>query len=245
MQTIPTDRILKKLDEYLGQKDFDSAERHLKYWEADAKASGDLRGLLTVLNEQIGFYRKTDRKAEALSAAESALNTADKAGLSNSVTMGTTLINAATAYKAFGHADTALPLYEKALNIYEAYLPANDSRLGGLYNNMALALLDHRDFDKAEALFSKAISVMSEVSGGEIDAAISWCNLADLYTAKGEDRIKDCLQNAFELLSTESLPRDAYYAFVCEKCAPTFAYYGYPYCEKELLKRARTIYERT
>ena len=244
MSAIPISRVLQKLDEYLGRKDIAAAQRHLEYWEKDAKASGDMRGLLTVTNEQIGFYRKTERETEALSAAEKAIALAEEMKLSDSVTMGTTLVNAATAYKAFGYAEKALPLYEKAKCLYEAKLAPNDGRLGGLYNNMALTLLEIGKFAEAEVLFNKALAVMEQVQDGEAEMAITWCNLADLYNAKGENRIKECLENAFELISTETLPRNGYYAFVCEKCANTFAYYGYPYCERELKKRARTIYER-
>lgn len=244
MSTIPISRVLQKLDEYLGRKDFDAAERHLRYWEEDARVSGDMRGLLTVTNEQIGFYRKIGREQDALTAAETAIKLAEELDLSDSVSMGTTLVNAATAYKAFGHADRAIPLYEKAKCLYEAKLAPNDSRLGGLYNNMALTLLDLRKFAEAEALFNKALSVMEQIPDGELEMAITWCNLADLYTATGEERVKECLEKAFELLDKETLPRNGYYAFVCEKCANTFAYYGYPYCERELIKRARTIYER-
>lgn len=244
MSTIPISRVLQKLDEYLGRKDFDAAERHLKYWEEDARVSGDMRGLLTVTNEQIGFYRKIGREQDALTAAETAIKLAEELNLSDSVSMGTTLVNAATAYKAFGHADRAIPLYEKAKCLYEAKLAPNDGRLGGLYNNMALTLLDLRKFAEAEALFNKALSVMEQIPDGELEMAITWCNLADLYTATGEGRVKECLEKAFELLDKENLPRNGYYAFVCEKCANAFAYYGYPYCERELIKRARTIYER-
>lgn len=243
MGAIPTVRVLQKLDEYLAQKDYDGAEQHLEYWLQDARASRDKRGELTVANEQIGFYRKTGREAQAIAAAEYALGLAQELGLQDSITTGTTLVNAATAYKAFNRAEKALPLYERAKEIYEAHLNPDDSRLGGLYNNMALALMDMSRWESAEELFNKALDVMSKVPGGEAEMAITWCNLADLYTAKGEERTKECLQNAFELLGSENITRDGYYAFVCEKCAPTFAGYGYSFCEKELLKRARKIYE--
>ena len=37
--------------------------------------------------------------------------------------------------------------------------------------------------------------------------------------------------------------RDGYYAFVCEKCASVFGYYGHFAYEKELYERSRRIYE--
>lgn len=80
--------------------------------------------------------------------------------------------------------------------------------------------------------------------------AITYCNLADLVCAEvgmteGEARIEAYLNQAEQLLDTESLPRNGYYAFVCEKCAPAFGYYGYFLTEQELSARAREIYERS
>ena len=45
-----------------------------------------------------------------------------------------------------------------------------------------------------------------------------------------------------ELLENYTL-RDGYYAFVCEKCASVFGYYGFFMYEKELHERSRRIYE--
>ena len=60
----------------------------------------------------------------------------------------------------------------------------------------------------------------------------------------GDAAIRKCLDKAETLLNDPALPRDGYYAFVCEKCAPTFAYYGYYFTAKELEKRAAEIYGR-
>ena len=37
--------------------------------------------------------------------------------------------------------------------------------------------------------------------------------------------------------------RDGYYAFVCEKCAPVFDYYGYFVTARKLAEQSRRIYE--
>ena len=80
-------------------------------------------------------------------------------------------VNAATVYKAFGMAADALPLYAAAREIYEKELPADDARLGGLYNNMALALADLHRFREAEDCYRRALSVMARVEHGEAEAA--------------------------------------------------------------------------
>ena len=246
---VPIGRIMDKLDSYLGKNDYDGAERHLKYWIADAEAGHDTRGKLTLLNEQIGLYRKTGQQPECLRTVSDALSLAASMGMEGTVTYGTTLINAATGYKAFGKAEEALPLYRKARSVYESALDPDDGRLGGLYNNMALALTDLKEFREAEELFRQAISVMEKQENGALEIAITYLNLADLVTAEsgleaGEKEIEKHLLRAEELLNAEGLPRDGYYAFVCEKCAPVFGYYGFFLTERELTRRAREIYER-
>lgn len=246
---VPIGRVIDKLDEYLGKNDLEAGEKHLKFWLKEAEAGNDARGKLTIVNEQIGIYRKLGREAEALDAVKNALALAEEMGLDGSVTMGTTLINAATALKAFRKTKEALPLYETAKELYEASLPSGDARLGGLYNNMALTVTELGDYGKARELYEKALLVMSKVKNGEADMAITYCNLADLTVAElGEldaaEKVSEYLEKAMALLSTESLPKDGYYAFVCEKCAPTFGYYGYFAYENKLSKLSEEIYER-
>ena len=247
---IPIRRILAKLDGFLGQNDYAAAERLLKNWRAEADAARDLQGKLTVLNEQIGIYRKTGKESDCLAAIGDALALMAQLDMAQTVTGGTTLINAATGYKAFGRALEALPLYRQAQAVYEALLAPEDDRLAALYNNMALTLTELAQYREAAALYEKAIAIMERREHGEAETAITCLNLADLICAEvgyeaGEERVEACLRRAEALLDTEDLPHDGNYAFVCEKCAPVFGYYGYFYTEETLKQRAREIYERT
>ena len=247
---IPVGRVLDKLDAFLGKNDYDGAANHLIYWCGEADACNDMRGKLTLLNEQIGLYRKTGKKDECFAAIEGALTLADSMDIGQSATYGTTLVNAATGYKAFDKPDLALPLYRKAQGIYEAVLEKDDSRLGGLYNNMALALVDLKEYEAAQDLYYKAIKIMEKQKNGELEVAITHLNLADLVVAKagleeGAAEIEEHLKTAEALLKTDRLPKDGYYAFVCEKCAPVFGYYGYFATQQELDSAAREIYERS
>lgn len=246
---IPVMRVVSRLDEYMNKKDYPAAERHLQYWLAEAEACADGRGKLSVLNEQIGLYRKLGKKEECFKTAEAALALVSSLLPENTEAYGTTLINAATGYNAFGNPEKASELYGKAREAYERILKPDDSRLGGLYNNMALAEMKLGRFREAEELFEKAVSVMELQPHGEAETAITYLNLADLAAAElgpeaAEERIKTCLEKAETLLDTEDLPRDGYYAFVCEKCFPVFGYYGFFLAEKKLRERAEEIYER-
>ncbi len=241
-------RILEKLDAYLHRNDYEGAERHLCYWLVEAEHARDHRTALLVQNELMGLYRKVGKRTEAFATADAALTTVEKHGLSEQIGAATTFLNAATVYKAFGDAARALPLYEKARTVYERELPRGDRQFGGLYNNMALALVDLGRFEEARELYQQALAVMQNVENGELEAAITYLNMACAVEAEhglldGAESIEELLDTAERILETWE-NRDGYYAFVCEKCASVFGYHGRFVYEKELKARAKAIYER-
>lgn len=243
-------RMTEKLNAYLDRNNYDAAERHLQYWLAEAQNGNDERGALSVRNEQMGLYRKRGKREEALNAVRQALSLLRALQFEGTLTTGTTYVNVATVYKAFGMAKDALPLYRAAQEIYEKSLREDDARLGGLYNNMALALADEKQFREAEACYRKALTVMAQVEHGEAEAAITYLNMADLAAEElgllaSEEIVSAYLDKAEALLQTPTLPRNGYYAFVCEKCAPTFDYFGRFAYARELKERSEEIYART
>ena len=243
---ISMDRILEKLDGYLRQNDYDAALRHLEYWLRETEAMGDGRGALTLRNEQMGLFRKIGREREALESAEEALRTVETLGIGKQVGAATTYLNAATVYKAFGRAEDSLPLFERARAIYEAELEPADPRLGGLYNNMGLSLVDLGRFAEAKNCYARAIDVMEQVEGGAPELAVTYLNLAsateaELGLLEGDERIASYLEIARILLDSHET-RDGSYAFVCEKCASVYGYYGHFAYEAELRQRAREGY---
>ena len=250
VKPIDTRRFIEKLDSYFGRNDYDGAERHLIYWLGEAESGNDLRGQFTVYNEMMGLYRKTGRYNEAVAAVDKALYLISSLGIEDTAAAGTAYVNAATVYKTFKKSDTALPLFEKAKVIYEKTLKENDRRTGGLYNNMALALTDLNRYGEAIEYYEKAINIMTQSENGELEAAISYLNMANAKEAQvgseaAEEFISDCVEKAKALIDTKTLKRDGYYAFVCDKCAPTFEYYGYFLYANELKETAKKIYERS
>lgn len=246
---ISVERILAKLDEHLGRNDYAAAERHLCYWLSEAEAGGDGRTEMLMRNELMGLYRKLSRRDEALRSVDAALCAVERMGVGKQVGAATTYLNSATVYKAFGMAERAMPLFERAREIYERELPADDGRLGGLYNNTALALIDLCRFSEAYELYGKAISVMERVEGGALEVAITYLNIASAKEAQlglldADGEINECLDKAQVLLDA-NISSDGYYAFVCEKCAGVFGYYGRFLYDAELRERARRIYEGT
>lgn len=243
---ISTDRILAKLDEHLHKNDYASAERHLLYWLGESSGAGDIRTELLIRNELMGLYRKLGRESEALDCVNAALARIDEQNISHQVGAATTFLNCATVYKAFGKAEQGIALFERAKAVYERELEPDDSRLGGLYNNMALSLVDLGRFSEADGLYRKAIAVMEQNEGGSLEVAITYLNMATAAeTEKGlldaDETVQEYLDRAEKLLEGFE-KRDGYYAFVCEKCASVFNYYGRFMYANELSERARRIY---
>lgn len=249
MGQILTQRVLSKLDEHLGRNDYDAAEIHLLYWFAEAKTEKDKRCMMLILNELAGLYRKLGREEDALRTVSSALELIEEMGIAENIGAGTTYINCATVYKAFGKAESALPLFEKAKSVYEKELSPDDKRFGGLFNNMALALVDLERYDEAYELYDKAVTVMENADDGDLEVAITYLNIAsaketELGAVESDEVVREYIEKAMKILD-EHENRDGYYAFVCEKCASVFGYFGYFIYEKDLEKRARDIYERS
>lgn len=238
-------RVIAKADCLFDKNDYEGAGRLLEYWKNEAKALKDKRGELAIESELVGFYRKQNNREKGLNSIQNALFLVDELGQGELASGATVFINCATAYKAFDMQNKALPLYLSAEEIYIKVLSESDPRFGGLYNNMALTLVDLGEFQKAEKSYQKALEVMKNQPNGETDSAITYVNMAHMYeTFEKDEKIKDCLQTAYNLLKTENLPHNGYYAFVLEKCAPSFKYFGNLAVYEELQSEAQEIYAR-
>ena len=250
VKPIPQQRIIEKMDEYMSRRDYAGAERHLRYWLAEAQLGGDRRGELLIRNELVGHYRKMGDREQAMENGDAALALLDELDFGGTISSGTTYTNVATACNAFGENQRALELFEKARAVYESSPRTAPELLGGLYNNMALTCVALKQYDRAFDLYDKAMDAMGKVPGGVLEQAITCLNLANAVEARdgmesGEHRIFDLVDRAWDLLNDPSAPRNGYYAFVCEKCVPTFSYYGYFAAAEELNERAKQLYERT
>jgi tetratricopeptide (TPR) repeat protein len=249
IKPVPQQRIMEKVDEYMSRRDYAGVERHLNYWLEEAKLGHDQKGELMIRNELIGHYRKTQARGKALSEIDAALTLLDEMDFQGTISAGTTYVNAATACQAFGENERALALFEKAKAVYEAVPSLKPELLGGLYNNMALTLVSLNRFAEAHALYERALAIMATAEHGALEQAITYLNMADAAEAEqglldASETIDRCLETAQELLDAPGLVRDGYYAFVCEKCAPSFEYYGWFASANDLNERAKTIYER-
>ncbi len=242
-------RILAKEDSLYDQLKYSEIETLLKYWEGEAFSLKDKSGQLTMLSEQIGLFRKMKEKDKALHAIDKALTLLETSGLNDSPNAGTIYLNAATTLKAFAELDRAIPCYKKAEELYNKYLDKDDEKFAGLYNNFALAYVDLKKYDEAEAFYKRALDILSKHEGGYLEVAITYTNMAQLYFASLDmdeciEKIMDCMNKAYEYLMDERNVQNGYYAFVASCCIPAFEQFGFGEYKETLQKRVDTIYGR-
>ncbi len=246
--TIPVARVIEKIDSLFARDDMQEVGRVLEYWQNEARALGDSKGLLSILNEQLGYYRKLGDKQKGLSTVDEMIALLECED--ESVSTATMYLNLATTMKAFGKAQEGIQYYLKAQAVYEAKLDKDDFRLAGLYNNMATALCELERFEEAMECYQKAVDTLKQKQVcGEL--AVTYVNMAHLHYDKSqkdglncEDEIYKLLDMAFEVLDDGTLERDGNYAFICSKCAPSYGYFGYFLQREELEKRANEIYKK-
>lgn len=246
--SISVPRVIEKLDALLSTNDLTGADRLLDYWMGEARLLGDARGELSLVNEMLGLSRRLNAKEKAEAAIARALVLLAETEMDGTLSGATILLNAATTKKAFGDPAGAVALYETTAAIYAAQgLDEKDLRYAAFYNNFATTLVDLKRFDEALELYRKALDLTRE-QGALLDHAVTHVNMAHMYEAwEGieSEKIAACLSSAEAILLEESAERTPYYAFVAEKCAPAFDYFGYFFTANTLRQTSKEIYERS
>lgn len=173
-----TQQVLRELDGLFQRGEYAQVEAFLQRHIRQAEDENDKGTALSLLNELMGYYRSLSRHADALAASQKALGMLEAMGLKDSIHYATTLLNAATAYRADGQTQKAIGLFEQvgrlfvALRVQDAYLVAT------LYNNLAMAWQEAGDHARAIQFLEAALPISQARTGAELDVAVSLTNLA-------------------------------------------------------------------
>lgn len=154
-------------------------------------------------NEQIGYYRSISNYEEALKISKEMLELVKELGLQGSEAHGTTLLNAATAYRAAGMCEKAIAMYRAAEQIFKN-LGIQDERLAGLYNNMSMAFQQKEDYGTAESCLLQALAIVRNLPDHKVEEATTYANLASVcyereefaqgieYVQRAIERFEEC-----------------------------------------------------
>ncbi len=243
---IPVKRIIEKLDDHFKTNDLKGAQNLLEFWQSEAVSIHDASGELSIVNELLGLYRKISYKAGAERVIMRAEELLSQTKNEDTVSGATILLNTATTCKAFGMIEKALSLYEIVHKIYKANLASDDVLFSAFYNNYSTALVDAERYEEALDYYKRAVEITEKSVKTLLDCAITYVNIAHLYEKRdGLDsaEIEKYLDLAEKIFDDERIERNAYYAFVSEKCAPSFDYFGFFMTALKLQKKSREIYE--
>ena len=243
-ESVPIARVMQKLDELFSKNDLHGVGVLLGYWEREARLLHDDRGLLEILNEQIGYFRRTGECEKAFSAVDEAFALIEFLGVTENQSSGTIYLNGATTMKAFGETEKAMQYYYKVKEIYDKTLDKNDYRLAAYYNNVSSAYKELGQMENAEKACYSAIEILEKSDKFMGEIAVTHVNLAHLYydADNVDERVYEHMERAWELLSSPSNEHDGNFAFLCSKCYPSFAYFGYFDYEKRLKSLVEKIY---
>lgn len=161
-------------------------------------------------NEQIGYYRSISNYEEALKISKEMLELVKELGLQGSEAHGTTLLNAATAYRAAGMCEKAIAMYRAAEQIFKN-LGIQDERLAGLYNNISMAFQQKEDYGTAESCLLQALAIVRNLPNHKVEEATTYANLASVCYEKEEfAQGVEYVQRAIERFE-ECEEKDAHY----------------------------------
>lgn len=203
------DRFLQGLDAIFARHAAASeAAPYLEQAMSDAENAEDDAGLLTVLNETMGFYRSQGWHDKNQWIVQRTIELALRMGLEGSETWATTLINCATAMRAAKQYNQAEDLYTQALHCAENVYPPKDRRIAVLHNNLSMLYQETGKGKASEHELREAMRILREASDNpstDIDLASSCTNLA--LTLLDEGKTDDAHAYADEALAIHATAR--------------------------------------
>lgn len=203
------DRFLQGLDAIFARHAAASeAAPYLEQAMSDAENAEDDAGLLTVLNETMGFYRSQGWHDKNQWIVQRTIELALRMGLEGSETWATTLINCATAMRAAKQYNQAEDLYTQALHCAENVYPPKDRRIAVLHNNLSMLYHETCKGKASEHELREAMRILREASDNpstDIDLASSCTNLA--LTLLDEGKTDDAHAYADEALAIHATAR--------------------------------------
>ena len=208
-----TEQFYETLDSYFEKQQIDKVDPFLTASLEQAKVEEDYGAYISICNEMIGFYRSISAFEKAYIAAEDALLLMEELQMENTEHFATTLLNAATAYRAAGDYATALRYYKQALQIYDGILQPQDYRYAGLYNNMSILLEKMGENEEAISYTQKALSIIETLPDSVSETATTMTNLALLYFKVDQsEKAKELLEKALTLFEQSGENTDAHYS---------------------------------
>ena len=201
------EEVLARADALFAAGRSGEAAAYMEQALSEAKAAGDWGLRLTLINELMGYYRATSRFDRAWAYVDEARRLLEEHGIARTLSGVTTVLNIANVYRAGGRPAEALKLYRQVEQVYREQELAADVRLGGLYNNMAVACLEQGERQQALAYAKAAAAAVDEAADAAGERATVYTNLASVLLKADPpafDEAESLLSRALSLFENEA-----------------------------------------
>ena len=238
-------RFINRMDEHFRKNDLAGAIDTVEFWEAEATRLNDTAALLTILNEELGLFRRVQNEEKALRAIKLTLDILNGENTQGSLSRATIFINLATTLSAFGKTEEALTYYEKAEEVYEKSGDLKSYEYATLLNNKSSALTELKRFGEAEENLKRAIEILDSEGKHDVDIALSYLSLAHLYYDRDSNsvlQVEEFIDTAWEYINSKRQAHDGEYAFAISTCVPSFRYFKREIEALALEETAKEIY---
>jgi tetratricopeptide (TPR) repeat protein len=196
-------KFFSELDKLFAENKISQVGEYMDKALSEANEEKDAGAMLTIYNEQIGFYRTTGEHEKALYYCEQAEKLSCSMGIQETIPYATTLLNIATENRAAGRTGQAFGYYDKVLEIYKKNLQPDDMLFASYYNNLALACQEIQDYGRAVDNLRKALDIAKSHPDAGVEIATTYANLGESLIRAGEiDEAVANLQEAIKLFET-------------------------------------------
>ena len=171
-------KILKEYDALFRHATPEEIQRFLADKICMAEKEADNNSLLTLLNEQIGFARETDKRDIALSSCRKLRGLLQTMNLYDTIPYGNSMLNIANTSRKFMLYEEAAASFQEAEHAYRVQLPEEDYAFAGLYNNWSILAMEQHQYKDAVMLIRRSMNIIDRYDKAVIKQATSRVNLA-------------------------------------------------------------------
>lgn len=175
------EQIMEQLDMLYSEQKIHEVKALLEGKIAELTANEEIYPTISLRNELLGVYRELGEREQGLSCCANLLDLFETHRLPQDENYGTTLLNVATAQRAFGNFQQSKEYYEKCLAIFKDKIPSNDYRYASLYNNMSLLFSEMDDIPKAISYIEQSLEILEQHDHMEVQQATGNTSLAQMY----------------------------------------------------------------
>lgn len=145
------------------------------------KENHEIYPAISLLNELLGIYREKGDCERGSATCQEVLGLFQQEKLPLDGNYGTTLLNVATAHRAFGNYALSKQYYETCNEIFFQHLKQNDYRYASLYNNMSLLFGELGELKQSIDYLEKSLEILRHHENMEVQIATANTSMAQMY----------------------------------------------------------------